>query len=333
MGKLDDRYRDIIEYPYPDPSDLRLSWMNQKGFLAYLRSLSEEELIDFAKLYPAWRDQRLRKCAVIKFTGVNALGEEKVEYRVYVPKLRALRKTYYSWIKGLKLPRGFYRLITLTLYREIDLVEAWKNINHWISACLHRVRTKLRRKYKVDMYYLWVIESHKDGYPHVHIIFCLGRYVRGLKFEELLRIFQESWVDDMGNRLCADQGVDIKYIGRDVNKVRDYVLKYLVKDHDKVWGFEVKGGLVRVRLSTLLAWAFRVRFFGMSQKLKRAERGKNYNYEFLGKTSVYRLWRFVFKYDFEGFRDRFLFRCWEKVDERFVPLLCNPLSLGVEMLN
>jgi hypothetical protein len=327
-----DKYKDIIEYCYPDPSDPRLSLMNQKGFLAYLRSLNEDELLDFAKLYVAWRDQRLRKCAVIKFKEVNELGEEKVEYRVYVPKLRALRKNYYMWIKDLELPRGFYRLITLTLHRKISIVEAWKNINHWVSSCLHRVRTKLRRKYRVDMSYLWVIESHKDGYPHVHVIFCLGGYRKGLVFEELLKIFQESWVDDSGNRLCADQGVDIKYVGRDAGKVKDYILKYLVKEHDKIWGVRIEGGLVRVRLSTLLIWAFRVRMFGMSQKFKRAMRAKYYSYEFLGKTSVYWLWRFVFDgFDFAVFKERLYFRGFEKVDERSVCLLCNPYSFGLSL--
>jgi hypothetical protein len=322
-----DRCKDVIEYTYPDPNDLRLSCLNQKGFLEYVRSLNEEELLNFAKLYPAWRDQRLRKCAVIKFKEVNELGEEKVEYRVYVPKLRALRKNYYMWIKDLELPSGYYRLITLTLHRRVGLIEAWRNINHWISACLHRVRNKLRRKYKVDMQYLWVVEVHRDGYPHVHILFSLSQYVKGLVFEELLRIFQESWVDDSGNRLCADQGVDIKYVGTDVNKVKEYLLKYLVKDHNKVWGYYEKQGLVRVRLSTLLIWAFRVKLFGMSKKIKRAVRLKNYGYEWIGKTSVYWLWRFVFNaFDFSSFKERFCFWGWERVDERSVPLLCRFLN-------
>jgi hypothetical protein len=321
MSKLD-KYKDLVEYSYPDPFDVRLSFMNQKGFLAYLRSLNEYELLDFAKLYPAWRDQRLRKCAVIKFKKV---GEEKIEYRVYVPRLRALRRGYYAWIKDLELPAGYYRLITLTLHRGISIIEAWKNINNWVSACLHRVRTKLKRRYKVDMYYLWVVEVHKDGYPHVHILYSLSRYVKGLVFEELLRIFQESWVDDKGNRLCADQGVDIRYIGRNVERVKEYVLKYLVKDHDKVWGVRVEGGLVRVRLSTLLIWAFRVRMFGMSQKFKRAMRAKYYSCEFLGKTSVYLLWRFVFNgLDFAFFKERLHFRGFEKVDERSISRLCYP---------
>jgi len=320
-----DKCKDVIEYTYPDPNDLRLSLLNQKGFLEYVRSLNEEELLNFAKLYPAWRDQRLRKCAVLKFKSMNELGEEKIEYRVYIPKLRALRRTYYYWIKDLELPKGFYRLITLTLQRKISIIEAWKNINRWISSCLHRVRTKLKRRYRVDIHYLWTIESHKDGYPHVHILFSLGGFVKGLVFEELLRIFQESWVDDEGNRLCADQGVDIRYIGKDVEKVKEYILKYLVKEHDKTWGVKVEGGLVRVRLSTLLAWAFRVRFFGMSQKFKRAIRAKYYSYEFLGKTSVYWLWRFVFNvFDFTIFKERLYFRGFEKVDEQSISRLCCP---------
>jgi hypothetical protein len=320
-----DKYKDVIEYAYPDPSDIRLAWMNEKGFLAYLRGLDEKQLIEFAKLYPVWRDQRLRRCAVIKFTEVNDFGEKKIYYRVYVPKLRALRRSYYAWLGKVKFPNGLYRFITLTFHRGISIVEAWKNVNRFVSACLHRVRTKLRRMYKVELQYFWVIEAHKDGYPHVHLLLSVNKYVKGLTFEVFLKMLQESWVDDNGNRLCEPQGVDIKYLGRDVRKVKQYILKYLVKDHANIWGYKERNGLIRVRLSTLLIWAFRVRLFGASQKIKRPDRDRCYVSEFIGKTSVYWLWRFVFRsYDFAVFKRVFLENERERVDEEVVPLLCSP---------
>jgi hypothetical protein len=82
-------------------------------------------------------------------------------------------------------------------------------------------------------------------------------------------MFQSYWVDDEGNPLCAPNGVDLKYIGRDVRRVRDYVLKYLVKDHHKVWRVQIfPDGRVAFRLSAAYIWLFRVRLFGMSLDIR-----------------------------------------------------------------
>jgi hypothetical protein len=129
-------------------------------------------------------------------------------------------------------------------------------------------------------------------------------------------------VDDDGRPLCAPQGVDIRYIGRDVQRVKEYVLKYLVKDHRKVWSIEVKDGLVRVRLSTLLIWLFRVRLFGMSQKLKRPVRVSKGKAVFRGRVPL----RFVYSrvgYDmpYEEFKRGFLFRGILKFDYSYLPIL------------
>jgi len=184
------------------------------------------------------------------------------------------------------------------------------------------VRVKLKRDYGVEILYLWVIEVHRDGYPHVHILFGLSRYVPALSFEVLLKIFQEAWVDDEGRPLCAPQGVDIRYIGRDVRRVKEYVLKYLVKDHWKIWHVEVKDGWVRARLSALLIWLFRVRLFGMSQKLKRPEKVKKGKVVFHGRVplrDVYRRGGYDVPYD--EFKRGFLFRGMLKFENIYLPLL------------
>jgi hypothetical protein len=88
-------------------------------------------------------------------------------------------------------------------------------------------------------------------------------------------MFQSYWVDDAGNPLCAPNGVDLKFIGRDVRRVRDYVLKYLVKDHHKVWQIKLlSDGRVAFRLSTACIWLFRVRLFGMSMDIREGLRKK-----------------------------------------------------------
>ncbi len=260
MSSKLDRFKDVIEYAYPNPDDPKLLRVHKKGFLEEIRQASVEEVLEYAKLFAVWRDKKLRSCPVVEF--------EDGKIGVGLPKVRSLRKDYYAWIKDLDLPKLNYRLVTLTLFRELGIVYSWSRVNRWISACLHRVRVKLKRDYGVDILYLWVVEVHKDGFPHVHILFGLSRYVPALSFEVLLKIFQDAWVDDDGRKLCAKQGVDIRYIGRDVEKVKNYVLKYLVKDHWKIWAIEVKDGLVRARLSTLLIWLFKVRLFWDVPKAK-----------------------------------------------------------------
>jgi hypothetical protein len=323
VGRLD-RYKDVIEYSYPGV-DVMQYFLGRKGFLEWLKSLDEKELLEFAKQYVTWRDRRLRECVVLRFKKEQGgVGEEEYDYRVYVPRLRALRRDYYAWIKKVELPLGRYRLVTLTLGRWISIVEAWKNINKWTSKCLHRVRNRIRREFGVDVFYVWIIEAHKDGYPHVHLLFTVDRFVEGLTFEVFLEMLVRYWVDDQGRALCLRNGIDVKYIGTNVQEVKNYILKYLVKDHSKIWGFEVIGGLVRVRLCTLLAWVFRVRFIGFSQKIKRAVSAVSDKKPcvFLGRTSVYRLWRFVCPEErFDRFLDVLLCRGYCKIDKEKIPYL------------
>ena len=305
-------YGDVIEFPYPNPDDPRLLRVHKKGFLDEIRQAPVDEVLGFAKLFVVWRDRKLQGCPVLEFEGETVA--------VVAPKVRALRPDYYAWVEDLDLPKYSYRLVTLTLFRELGIVYSWANINRWVSRCLHRVRVKLRRDYGVDVLYLWVIEIHKSGMPHVHVLFGLSRYVPALTFDVLLRIFQEAWVDDGGRPLCAPQGVDIRYIGRNVRKVKRYVLKYLVKDFWKIWAVEVENGLVRARLSALLIWLFKVRLFGMSQKIKRVAKPKK-KVVFHGRVALRSVYRRVgYEVPYEEFKREFLRRGILKFENRYLPL-------------
>jgi len=307
------QFGDVVEFQYPNPDDPRLARIHTKGFMDALRNASEEEILELAKLFVVWRDRKLRGLPVLEF--------EDGKVGVAVPRVRALNEKHYAWVRDLDLPRMYYRLVTLTFYREVGRIRAWANVNRWISACLHRVRVKLRRSYGVDVFYLWVVEGHKDGFPHVHILFGLSRYVPSLRFEVLLRIFQEAWVDDEGRPLCAPQGVDICYVGQNVEKVKAYVLEYLVKDHWDIWAVEIKDGMVRVRLCALLIWLFRVRLFGMSQKIKRVAKEKR-KVVYHGRISLRLLYRRLgYDVPYEEFKSEFLCRGILKFDGRYLPVL------------
>ena len=307
------QFGDVVEFPYPNPDDPRLSRVHKKGFADEVKRALDEEILELAKLFVVWQDRKLRDLPVLEF--------EDGKVGVAVPRVRSLNKKHYAWVKDLDLPRMYYRLVTLTFYREVGMIGAWANVNRWVSACLHRVRVKLRRLYGVDVFYVWVVEVHRDGFPHVHILFGLSRYVSTLRFEVLLRIFQEAWVDDEGRPLCAPQGVDIRYIGRNVEKVKAYVLEYLVEDHEEIWAVEKRDGMVRVRLSALLIWLFRVRLFGMSQKIKRVAKEKR-KVVYHGRISLRLLYhRLGYDVLYEEFKREFLCRGILKFDHRYLPIL------------
>jgi len=287
-------YKDAVVVAYPNPDDARLYRVHKKGFVDEIKRASDEEVAEWLGLYPSWYFRRFRRMVVL-------WSSEKKKIRVMVPKTRTHRADYYAWIKYLPLPEGgYWYLLTLTLYREVGFFRAWRGINRWTSKFLNRFRTYLKTKYGVSPTYVWVVEVHKDGFPHVHILFRMP-YIQELNIPKLVEMFHSYWVDDEGNNLCAFHGVDLEYIGRDVQRVKDYVLKYLVKNHHKYWRVQLlPDGRVAYRQSSACMWLFRVRLFGMSQdiraKLKEREKteGDFAGYTFFGSVSANRLHKFLY---------------------------------------
>ncbi len=292
-------YQDAVVVPFPNPDHPKLFKVHKKGFVGDMKGASVDEVEEWAGLYPAWYMKRFRRLLVFW-----SAKDKKV--RVSLPKLRSHRSDYYAWIKYLPLPEdgGYWYLLTLTLYREVGFDNAWKNVNRWTSKFLNRFRTYLKTKYGVSPSYLWVVEVHRDGYPHTHILFRMP-YIHELNIKALLSMFQSYWVDDEGNPLCAPQGVDLKYIGRDVQRVRDYCLKYLVKNHHKYWRVQLlPDGRVAFRRSSSRMWLYKVKLFGMSQDIRAKMREKSKedkankgasDYTFFGSVSANRLHKLVYK--------------------------------------
>jgi hypothetical protein len=182
-----------------------------------------------------------------------------------MPKLRYFRRDHYAWLKYLEIPKLNWVLITLTLSRDIFIQDAWAYIGTWLSDFLRRFRVYLKKKYGMEQFpYFAVLESHSDEYPHIHLPVSFPF----VKVEQIYKWWKDTRT---GKSLSAFQGVDIEFIGRDTEKIKAYLLKYLVKSHHTYWSFSVSSdGQVRVRLSTLLMWYFRVRLFFMSRLLKEA---------------------------------------------------------------
>jgi hypothetical protein len=216
---------------------------------------------------------------------------------VRAPRYRAFRKGYYAYVKHLDLPKVNWVLITLTLKRDISMQDAMANFSRWLSDFLHRFRVYLRKvKHFTEFHYIWVMEPHEDGYPHIHIL-------ASFPFVDVEQIY--SWWRSEDGQLSAFQGVDVEFIGRDVERVKAYVLKYLVKNHDNYWRFSINGDEVKVRASTLLMWYFRVPLLGMSRSIRKLVRVMRARYRaqsqgsefgvFVGISDFWLVWRLLYK--------------------------------------
>mgnify|MGYP000506400219 CR=1 FL=1 len=320
-------YPDVVVVPFPNPDDPRLSQVHRKGFVERMKGAPVDEVEEWAKLYPAWYMKPFRRMPVL-------WSSEKKVVRVLVPKTRSHRADYYAWVKYLPLPEGgYWYLLTLTLYREVGFERAWRNINRWTSKLLNRFRTYLRTKYRVNPTYLWVVEVHRDGFPHVHVLYRMP-FIRELDIKTLLSMFQSYWVDDDGRPLCAPQGVDLEYIGRNVQRVREYVLEYLVKGHHSYWRVELlPNGMVAFRRSSSRMWLYKVRIFGMSQdiramlkeRVKRGGKAGASEFVFYGTISANRLHKLIYKpygIPFEYWLENLPEIGWMEYPDRHLPEFC-----------
>ena len=105
-----------------------------------------------------------------------------------------------------------FRFVTITLPAELRS-EDFTTQNKYIKDSWSKLRKRLARKYK-GFRYIWILERHKDGTPHMHIL--VSHYIP-----------QRTLSD-----ICAEVGlgkiVDIRRV-KD-NKIASYIAKYVAKD-------------------------------------------------------------------------------------------------------
>jgi hypothetical protein len=219
---------------------------------------------ELAKLYVLWYLKKLNSLPVFSSSGKTIVS---------MPKLRYFRRNYYAWLKHLEIPKLNWVLITLTLSRDISIQDAWAYIGTWLSDFLRRFRVYLKKKYGMEQFpYFAVLEAHQDEYPHIHLIVSFPF----VKVEQIYKWWKDART---GKSLSAFQGVDVQFIGRDTEKIKAYLLKYLVKSHHTYWSFSLSSdGEVRVRL------------FFMSRLLKRValQTSQASLYGFLPISALYR---------------------------------------------
>lgn len=225
----------------------------------YKYSPSDNALIRFAYMLLSLTSQ------VFKF-----VSKDGKKYKYTYANNRYVNPRYYAKYKHLDFPKGYkWLLVTLTVRRDIPLCTAWANIGSWVSAFLNALRTYFYRR-KVKIPYFWVIEPHKDGYPHVHILIAFPF----LPIEKLL-----SWW-----AYSDPQGVDVRFIGSDTQQVRNYVIKYLLKGQYVDFAIDYKAGFIEFGIIPFLLYYNRVRLLGRSRGFILRELKKVSDWVFIGRA-------------------------------------------------
>jgi len=84
--------------------------------------------------------------------------------------------------------------------------------------------SKILRKYVTDLTYIWVIEPHSSGYPHLHVIVFAD--ISQLLQDKIKQLWSEKY--EVGSK---EHGVDFstRIPDEDINSLRNYLMKYIAK--------------------------------------------------------------------------------------------------------
>lgn len=85
----------------------------------------------------------------------------------------------------------------------------------YIRGVWRKFRVYLARKYGKSVEFIAVVEAHKSGIPHLHVL--LDRYIK------------QAWISAAWDALGGGRIADIRYVA-DVDKIGRYLGKYLSKD-------------------------------------------------------------------------------------------------------
>jgi hypothetical protein len=146
---------------------------------------------------------------------------------IYQKRLMAKLYLLDDWWKEHKGP---VTLLTLTTYQAGEYSRSIKGeiVTFEDSFLLLKdgwdKLSKILRKYISDLTYIWVIEPHESGYPHLHI----------LVFAEISQLLQEKIKQLWSEKYKAgskEHGVDFtsRIPEEDINSLRNYLMKYIAK--------------------------------------------------------------------------------------------------------
>lgn len=128
--------------------------------------------------------------------------------------------------------RSFTRHVfgTLTYARDIEILQCWQKI----SKDFNRFFQEFRRLHPLaQVHYLRVIEEHKDGYPHIHVIIQFDSACISVDADRYFdRTVYQKW-----KSLWRHGHSDYQQPRRNGVGTLSYVMKYLLKNrtYKSIW--------------------------------------------------------------------------------------------------
>ena len=174
--------------------------------------------------------------------------------------------------------------------RGASWFEAMERLKDSLDKILKVLREVARREIDTTLHYVWVVEAHKSGYPHIHIAIFgdvsewLNDYTNELRIKEILE--EEH---DLGKTGVATE-FDTKPPSGDgtINELSNYLMKYFSKNfgeikskyedeslEDKEWGTIVYNACMW--LSGYRTWGTS-KEVGNVMKTEKSESDKEYNH-------------------------------------------------------
>jgi hypothetical protein len=229
--------------PAPDLGSYRLTHTNKVDSpFTSLRDLLREIryhpiLRSYWKLcwsFTKYLNQMDKACFIVsgfdQLKNKSALNVGKYIHRwtpIYQQRLMAKLYQLDEWWKEHKGP---VTLLTLTTYQAGEYSQYVKGEIVTIEDSFLLLKdgwdklSKILRKYIPDLTYIWVIEPHKSGYPHMHI----------LVFAEISQLLQDKIKQLWSEKYKAgskEHGVDFttRIPEEDINSLRNYLMKYIAK--------------------------------------------------------------------------------------------------------
>jgi hypothetical protein len=159
---------------------------------------------------------RCKYCGAWTIRGVGVDGQSekliRLDCKRWVCAYCGPRKAwlYKQRIRELAESYGLIRFVTLTLDpRKIE-----GDAVRYLRKVFNKWRVSLLRKFKCTVTYIAILEFHKSGIPHLHIL--------------IDRFIPQAWISSSWSVLGGGGIVDIRYV--DVHRIAHYLAKYLTKE-------------------------------------------------------------------------------------------------------
>ena len=117
---------------------------------------------------------------------------------------------YKQAIRAIAERLSLTRFLTLTL----DPSKIEGDPVRYLRRVFNKFRVSLLRKFKCTVNYIAILEFHKSGIPHLHVL--------------VDRFILQQWISEAWSALGGGEIVDIRFV--DVHRISHYLAKYLTKE-------------------------------------------------------------------------------------------------------